>query len=122
LTGQWPISNKILMLKGKRSYRELSEDIERKTGRRLPITTLQQLATEPRKGTRKDTLEILAQYAGKPIEWFFAQDLAPDEDLKYNEYLNVLLESGRKLSPEGLRALALMARQYVKAEKEDKEG
>ncbi len=132
------LAERILQLKGEMSYKELEEAILRKTGKRVASTTLQFLATENREG-RTATIQILAEYAEKPLAWFYQSDadiirfslLHPDpnppktlltgaldeETLPSSEY-KALIEDLKSLSPEERRAVEIMIKTLAAAKKE----
>ena len=67
------VKEKINLLKGDKSYQDLSEDIFVKTGCRIHYTTLQKYVTGKREPSKK-ILRVLSEYSKKPISWFFDED------------------------------------------------
>lgn len=64
------VSNNIKKLAGDRSYRELADDIEKRTGMQIPYTTLFDYISGKRLPS-VDNIKILAKYANKPQSWFY---------------------------------------------------
>jgi hypothetical protein len=131
----WPIGAKVLELKGDMSYRELSDAIFAKTGKRLSFVALRQLANNKRAG-RKESISILAEYAGKPISWFYEtppvslpenvaeatikylEDVEdPHEAKRRRELLDMYTATGRKLSTPALEALLSLAKMVATDDK-----
>ena len=67
------IKEKINLIKGNKSYQDLSEDIFVKTGYRIHYTTLQKYVTGKREPSKK-IIRVLSEYSKKPIGWFFDED------------------------------------------------
>lgn len=63
------IGKKVKELKGNMTYEDFAKDIRNKTGYDIHWTTLQKYITGKRTPSIK-TLEILAQYANKPLSFF----------------------------------------------------
>lgn len=82
---RWPIAAKIRALKGNMSYRQFEEAIFEKTGKRINFAHLQQLATGDRNG-RIETIAILAEYADKPVSWFYEKEYPDHVSDGYNIY------------------------------------
>lgn len=120
-----PLAKRILQLKGAMSYDELSKDIEKKTGRAISSNGLQNLGSGKRRMGRESTLNILAEYAGKPKSWFYEEDTpAPMVDAVAEAKAKYMMDSGDPeveavrrqaidqlardgaLTPENLRTLA----------------
>ncbi len=122
---RWPVSDKVMALKGSMSYRELEQEIMKKTGKRIAYGTLRQLAAGINKGNAT-TIGILAEYAGKPISWFYesdqpdtvakAQELFfvptgnPREDRRRLELYDMFVTTGRGMSLRDLEQLIKIAR------------
>lgn len=67
------IGKKIAQLCGEMSYRELSEAILAKTGVYMSHSALQKYVTGEREPPTSK-VEILAQFSGKPLYWFYLED------------------------------------------------
>jgi hypothetical protein len=133
------IPEKILLLKGERSYRELAEDIERKTGKPISYNTLCQLVLGKRLGGHPETIAHLAEYAGRPPSWFYepltdgvseakVEYLAPtgddDEDGLRRQLLAGFVRDVQKLSrdlvPDDFEILADIAKKFARRRREEK--
>jgi hypothetical protein len=68
-----PLQARIIQLKGNMSYAEFKEAIYNKTGKRISQTGLFHLLSGGRAG-RPKTIAILAEYAGKPVKWFYEEN------------------------------------------------
>lgn len=73
MPANWSISQKVLQLKGDMSYRAMEKAIKEKTGKRIAFGTLRQIACGINRGSI-DTIAILAEYADKPLSWFYEED------------------------------------------------
>jgi len=126
------LAERILQLKGDMSYKKLEEAILEKIGKKVDATTLQFLATENREG-RTATIQILAEYAEKPLAWFYQSDadiikfslLHPDPNPPktlltgaLDEKHVDLIENFESLSPEERNIVEIMIRTLVAAKKE----
>lgn len=76
MTDITPLSARINQLKGNMSYAELAEAIRRKTGKRISTSGLQHLGAGERVA-RGSTMAILAEYADRPIAWFYEHGTTP---------------------------------------------
>ncbi len=137
---KWPIQERIRQLKGSMTYRELSDAIFRKTGKRIGFTALSKLGSGNRQLGRPSTIAILAEYASKPVSWFYEEDspasmvdavaearaeyLAETGDPirdKIRRDMLVLLDADGKTTPENLRTLATLVEMMVRDAKKDSE-
>jgi hypothetical protein len=132
----WPVATRVLELKGDKSYRDLEEAIFQKTGKRIRHHTLQRLVSEHRGGSR-NTIEILAEYAEKPISWFYtpednsplataeakAQYLAGTGDRRIDTNRRMLLkkyfDAGLNLTEDSLNRLIDLAQVLPSSENVD---
>lgn len=69
------ISKRLLEIKGNLSYRDLQQAIQAKTGRRITFSMLQQIGSGGKR-PGLGTISVLAEYAGRPVSWFFEQEMA----------------------------------------------
>jgi len=67
------VGKRISEIRGPLSYRELSEDIQSKTGVYISHSSLQKYVSGEREAP-KSKLEILANYCQKPLYWFYLED------------------------------------------------
>lgn len=67
------VGKKIAQICDGLSYREFSEDIQAKTGIYISHSSLQKYVTGEREAPRSK-LEVLAQYAQKPLHWFYLDE------------------------------------------------
>ena len=129
MTDMMPLAKKILLLKETMSYAEFSKAIFQRTGKRLSANGLQKLGSGNRAMGRLTTIQVLAEYAEKPLSWFYEDEnyKAPETvaeaqarytantgDLHENAYRRELLEAyiaaGAELSIDQLEVLAKIAR------------
>jgi len=89
------VSNNIKKLAGDRSYRELADDIEKRTGMQIPYTTLFDYISGKRLPS-VDNIKILAKYANKPQTWFYRDHEA--EESTYSEELKEAIYVREKFS------------------------
>lgn len=68
-----PLGRKIAEICGTMSYREFSEAIQAKTGVDISHSSLQKYVTGEREPPRAK-IEVLAQFAEKPVYWFYLED------------------------------------------------
>lgn len=125
MPSRWPVSDKVMSLKGNMSYRDFEQAIMKKTGKRIAYGTLRQLAAGINKGNAT-TIEILAEYAGKPISWFYESNQPdavaeakeryfvptgnPREDARRRELYDMFIKTGREMSLRDLEQLVKIAR------------
>lgn len=122
----WPVAKKVLQLKGDLSYRELEADIFKKTGQRIPFTNLARLARGEQQGSPR-VISILAEYAGKPISWFYETGQPVDaiaeareryfistgnvhEDKRRRELYDQFMATGHEMSLRDLEQLIKIAK------------
>jgi transcriptional regulator with XRE-family HTH domain len=129
---RWPIQERMRQLKGDMTYRELSEAIYQRTGKRIGFTALSKLGSGERQLGRPSTIAALAEYAGRPISWFYEEDPAPMPDAVAEAKAKYMVDSGDPeveavrrqaldqlardgaLTPENLRTLATLLEMMAK--------
>lgn len=140
----WPIPQKILQIKRDMTYRELSEAVYQKTGKKIHYTAFSKLATGKTKGGRLETIAALAEYAGVPISWFYEPDsldpvaealeryLSPTGNAHIDDWRRELLgflnrQKGKPITMEEIKsyikaldALMEIAPQVVQADEQSK--
>jgi len=70
------VGKRIAQICASLSYRELSEAIEAKTGVYISHSSLQKYVTGEREPP-KSKVEVLAQFADKPLHWFYLEEGMP---------------------------------------------
>lgn len=136
------VAKRILQLKGDMTYAELAADVKRKTGKTISDRALQALGSGRNQQGRPSTLQLLAEYAGVSLQWFFetgdpAQSIVaeacatymtptgdPAEDRIRYEILSAfnrdIAKIGRDLTAEDFEILANLARDLAKRRKSSK--
>jgi transcriptional regulator with XRE-family HTH domain len=106
------INEKIEYIKGDISYQELADRVYEKTGLKVHYTTLQKYVKGKREPSKK-VLKALAEYAGKPLSWFFEEEentanlKKPGYTKGYSipeGYVEVMMEAvNKKIPPKSLK-------------------
>lgn len=122
-----PLSRRIAQLKGNMTYEELSDAIFEKTGKRISVNGLQHLGSGTYPTARHKTLSILAEYANRPISWFFSsydQPMTiaeakeqyfistgdPREDKRRRQLYDEFIKTGHEMTLENLEQLVKWAK------------
>jgi transcriptional regulator with XRE-family HTH domain len=133
MSEQTTMGQRIRQLRGDMSLQEFSKAIQQKTGKPISVSGLHHLESGGRLG-RHATMETLAEYAGKPMSWFYSTDEQPatvsearadylistgdptidrykQEILAQVEAIN--LDNGHQMTVEDLRRLSEVIRVYL---------